>query len=91
MSGWDGDPERHEIAVRDINITGAIRLPADIADEQSAPEERVGGVGHLDLVRIRRGRVVEQGILLTSRSIRLTTATYETFSSVGCEMGCCCD
>jgi len=68
LSGRDGDPEGHEIAVRDINITGAIRLPADMADGESAPEERVAGVGHLDLIRIRRSRVVEQGILSTSRS-----------------------
>jgi hypothetical protein len=36
-----GDPERHEVAVRDINRAGAIRLPADVADEESPSEERM--------------------------------------------------
>jgi hypothetical protein len=43
-------------------------LAADVADAESPPEERVGGVGYLDLIEIRINRVVEEGILLVSRS-----------------------
>jgi hypothetical protein len=39
LGGRQGDPERHEVAVRDINMAGAIRLPADVADGESPPEE----------------------------------------------------
>jgi hypothetical protein len=72
-------------------MTGAIRPAADVTHGESAAEERVRGVGYLDLIEIRISRVVEEGILLASRSIRSITATCGTFSSVGCGMGCCCD
>jgi hypothetical protein len=70
LGGRHGDPERHEVAVRDINIAGAIRPAADVTHGEPAAEERVGGVGYLDLIEIRIGRVVEVGILLASRLIR---------------------
>ena len=69
MGGRHGDPERHEVAVRDINIAGAIRPAADVTHGESAADERVGGVGYLDLIEIWISRVVEVGILLASRSI----------------------
>ena len=50
LSGRDGDPEAHEITIRDINITRAIRLSADVPHGESTSEERVRGVGHLDLI-----------------------------------------
>jgi len=39
LGGRHRDPERHELAIRDINITGAIRLPADVAYGKSPAEE----------------------------------------------------
>jgi hypothetical protein len=70
LGGRQGDPECHELAVRDIDITGAIRLPADVAHEESPAEEGMGRVGYLDLIRIRMRRVVEVGIVLSSRLTR---------------------
>jgi hypothetical protein len=67
LGGRHGDPERHEVAVRDINIAGAIRPAADVTHGESAAEERVGGVGYLDLIEVRISRVVEVGILSASR------------------------
>jgi hypothetical protein len=58
---------------------------------ESAAEQGVRGIGHLDLVEIRISRVVEEGILLASRSIRSTTDISARCSSDGCETGCCFD
>jgi hypothetical protein len=70
LGGRHGDPERHEVAVGDINIAGDIRPTADVTHGESASEERVRGVGYLDLIEIRIGWVVEEGILLASRLIK---------------------
>jgi hypothetical protein len=75
LGGRHGDPERHEVAVRDINIAGAIRPAADVTHGESAAEERVGGVGYLDLIEVRISRVVEVGILSASRLIESTTTS----------------
>ena len=39
LGGGQGNPERHELAISDINIAGAIRLPADVAHGESPAEE----------------------------------------------------
>jgi hypothetical protein len=72
-------------------MTGAIRPAADVTHGESAAEERVRGVGYLDLIEIRISRVVEEGILLASRSIRLATNIFGSSSSDGCVTGCCFD
>jgi hypothetical protein len=66
-----------------INIAGAIRLPADVTYRKSPREERVRGVGYLDLVHVWMSRVVEGSILLVSRSITSTTAGCKSSSSTG--------
>jgi hypothetical protein len=54
----------------------------DRQDLEAAPEEGMGGVGHLDQFGIKLRWVLEGGIMLLSRSILWTTATC-TRSSVG--------
>src|SRR5262245_3721349 len=47
-----------------------VRRIADGEDREAPPEERMGGVDYLDLVGGRFRLVLEQGILLLSRSPR---------------------
>ena len=41
LGGRHGDPERHELAIRDVNIAVAIWLPADMTHGESPSEERM--------------------------------------------------
>ena len=64
----DRDAQSHEIPVGHENVAGALRRMADRQDFEASSEQRMSRIGYLDLVRDCLSRVVEQGIVLLSRS-----------------------
>jgi hypothetical protein len=70
-------------------MAGAVRRVADRQDGEAAAEERVSGVGYLDLLGGRVRRVLEQGILLLSRSTPWIEPTCVSCFGSGCVTACC--
>lgn len=90
VGGRNGDAEAHRVVVRHKDIAGAVRLPTDGKDREATSEERVFRIRYLDLVRLRRGRVVERGINMLARLTLWIMAICERFSDFGCVTVCCC-
>jgi hypothetical protein len=65
----DRDAEPHRVAIGDEHDRGVAGLSTDREDGEAAPEEGMGRVGYLDLVRGRLRRVVERGIMAGFRLI----------------------
>jgi hypothetical protein len=86
----DGYAESHRFAIGDEHDRGAARLAADREDGEAAPEEGMGRVGYLDLLRERLRWVVDRGIMKGSRSTIWITATCGRFSDFGYVTVCCC-
>jgi hypothetical protein len=63
---------------------------ADRQDLEAPAVEGVGGVGHLDHFGIERRWVLEEDIMLLSRSTPWTTATFGSCSGAGCAMASYC-
>ena len=89
--GGDGEAEPHEALVGHEDMAGALGELTDGEDGEPPAVEWMGWVGYLDLFLTERWWVLERGILLWDRSIRLITVICGTFSSDGCGMGCCYD
>jgi hypothetical protein len=90
VSGRDRDAQPHEVPIGHEDMAGAVRRVADRQDGEAAAEERVSGVGYLDLLGGRVRRVLEQGILLLSRSILWIMPNCGAYSVGGCVTGCYC-
>src|SRR5262249_46832610 len=74
--GRDRDAQAHEVAVGHDDMAGALRGMADRQDGEAPAEQRMRGIGYLDLAESLIRRVLEQGIVLPSRSTRSTTASW---------------
>ena len=57
-------------------MAGALGRMTDRQHLEAAAEQRVGGVGHLDLFGIKLRWVLEGGIMLLSRLGRLNMRSY---------------
>jgi hypothetical protein len=68
VSSLDRNAQAHEVSIGHENMARTLRWMADRQDGEALPEKRVSRIGYLDLVGGRIRRVVEQGILLLSRS-----------------------
>jgi hypothetical protein len=69
VRGLDGNAQSHEVAIGHKDMTGTLRRVADRQDGEASPEQWMRRIGYLDLVRIRIRWVLEEGIMLLSRSI----------------------
>jgi hypothetical protein len=64
----DREAQAHEVAIGDDHMAGVMRGMADRDDSEAAAVEWMGRVGHLDLFRLGRWRLLEGGIKLLGRS-----------------------
>ncbi|HKB38767.1 MAG TPA: hypothetical protein VKD72_20155 [Gemmataceae bacterium] len=87
--GRDGDAQAHAVTVADDDMAGALRGMADRQDGEASAEQRMSGVGYLDLAESLIRRVLEQGIVLLSRSTPWIMLTCGSFSGSGYATGCC--
>jgi hypothetical protein len=55
------------VAVDHEDVAGAVKRSADRVYREAAPVERMGGVGHFDLSRLRQSSVADWGSPLMSR------------------------
>gem|GEM_PF-6716605 len=72
IRGGLGNPQDHGIAVGDKEIAHAVRAWTSREQDKTAPEERMAGVGDLDLCQVVERWVVERGIKMFGRSITST-------------------
>jgi hypothetical protein len=68
VRGQDGDAQTHSFPVGHDYLARTLRRMADGKNLETPPEQRVGRVGHLDLVKFARSWVLEGGIMLLGRS-----------------------
>ena len=70
VGSLDRDAKAHEVAIGHDDMAGVLRRVADRQNGKASPEQRMRGVGYFDLFGNCIRRVLEQGILLLSRSTR---------------------
>lgn len=70
-------------------MAGTVRWMVDRHDGEASAEQRMSGVGYLDLLGRRIERVLKGGIVLLSRLTTWITATCGSFFNFGCVMACC--
>jgi hypothetical protein len=70
VSSLNRNAQPHEVPIGHDDMAGTLRWMADRQDGEASPEQRMSRIGYLDLVGGRIRRVLEQGILLLSRSTR---------------------
>ena len=68
VRGLDRNAQPHEFPIGHDDMARALWWMADRKDGEAPAEQRMSGIGYLDLVGGRIRRVLEQGILLLSRS-----------------------
>jgi hypothetical protein len=73
VSHGDGEAKAHETAIGHDHVARALRESTDGENGEPPAMERMGRVGYLDLFRSGRWRVLERGIMLWDRLIRLAT------------------
>jgi hypothetical protein len=71
----DGYAQPHGVPIGHDDVAGALGRMADRQDLEASAVEGMGGVGHLDHFGIERRWVLEEGIMLLSRSTPWTIAT----------------
>ena len=69
VGGLDREAQAHEVPVGHEDMAQALRRMADRQDGEASPEQWMSGIGYLDLVGKLIRWVVEQGIVLGTRSI----------------------
>ena len=69
----DGNASAHEVPVGDEDMAGTVRWTDDRHDGEASAEQRMSGIGYLDLLGTFIKWVLEGGIVLLSRSRRWTT------------------
>jgi hypothetical protein len=67
VGSGDGNAQSHEVAVGDEDVTGMVWWTADRHNSETSAEQRMSGIGYLDLLGCLR-RVLKGGIVLLSRS-----------------------
>ena len=85
----DGEAQAHEVAVGHNHMAGTLRWMTDRQDGEASPEQRVSGIGYLDLVRARIWRVLEGGTMLLGRSTLWIALICVSCFAGGCVTGCC--
>lgn len=73
LGGRALDAQHQVLAVGDEDVPDGLRRCAHSQHREAATEERVGGVGHLDVGRFIFRRILEWGRPLLGRSIASTT------------------
>jgi hypothetical protein len=68
VRGLDRNAQAHEVPIGHDDMAGTLRWMADRQDGEASPAQRMNRIGYLDLVGGQIRRVLEQGILLLSRS-----------------------
>jgi hypothetical protein len=69
VGGLGRNAKAHEAAIGHDDVARPLRRVTDRQDLKASAEQRMGGVGHLDLFGIGRRWVVEGGIMLLGRLI----------------------
>ena len=67
VGGLNGEAQAHEVPIGHEDMAQALRRMADRQDGEASPEQRMSGIGYLDLVGKLIRWVVEQGIVLGTR------------------------
>jgi len=70
-------------------MAGTVRWMVDRHDGEASAEQRMSGVGYLDLLGRRIERVLKGGIVLLSPSTLWIMPTCVNFFVSGCVTGCC--
>ena len=69
----DGNASAHEVPVGDEDMAGTLRWTDDRHDGEASAEQRMSGIGYLDLLKNLVRWVLKGGIVLLSRFLPLTT------------------
>ena len=79
IRGGLGNPQDHGVAVGDKDIAHAVRARTSREQYKTAPEERMAGVGDLDLCQVVERWVVDRGIKMFGRNTR----GYRLLTTIG--------